>query len=45
MLTYVLAAEGFKRDIVKQLSLAKEDHHRKLSLNYDKQFDKGGNYE
>ena len=23
-------------------SLAKEDHHCKLSLNYDKQFNKGG---
>ena len=36
MLTYVLATAGFKHDIVKQ------DHHCKLSLNYDKQFNKGG---
>ena len=28
-----------------QTSLAKQDHHSKLSLNYDKQFNKGGNYE
>ena len=36
MLTYVLATAGFKHDVVKQ------DHHCKLSLNYDKQFNKGG---
>ena len=28
-----------------QVSLAKQDHHCKFSLNYDKQFNKGGNYE
>ena len=27
---------------LEQASLAKQDHHWKLSLNYDKQFNKGG---
>ena len=27
-----------------QGSLAKQDHHSKLSLNYDKQFNKGAEY-
>ena len=30
------------RASVTQAILAKQDHHSKLSLNYDKQFNKGG---
>ena len=42
MLTYVLATAGFKHDNYCEASLAKEDHHGKLSLNYNKQFNRGG---
>ena len=43
MLTYVLATEGFKHDIVKQVKPKKIIIALKLhvSLNYDEQFNKG----
>ena len=42
-----LLAEIFHFDIPKntRTCLAKEDHHCKLIINYDKQLNKGGNYE